>query len=116
MPREPTSMDACAVLGIGLQGLSLSGGSRADLGDERAQTPALPKIFWPRNHFLGFWGFHLVRQDIPKDVAGHHDIKLLRVADELHRSVVHILVSELNLRAQSRAEISGNDSEIAIGV
>jgi hypothetical protein len=35
---------------------------------------------------------NLVRENIAEDVAGYDDIELLRVADELHRRVVHVPV------------------------
>ena len=35
---------------------------------------------------------NLVRENIAEDVTGYNDIELLRVADELHRRVVHVPV------------------------
>ena len=40
----------------------------------------------------------LVRQYVTEDVARHHHVELLRPTDELHSSVVHVLMRQLHLR------------------
>ena len=39
-----------------------------------------------------------IRQNITEQVAGHNDIKLSRIANQLHRSIVHIHILIFNLR------------------